>query len=112
MDFKLMKVIRSLGTGSFGVVTLVEDPETHKSIALKSFKLNEVSERQSFANFINKVNLLIRLAHPCVVEIVGYSLPVGDDPAIIGTKCATNGSLRDATDLRRSGTPPRFTNGT
>jgi serine/threonine protein kinase len=58
-DFKSMKVIRRLGNGSFGVVALVEDPETHKSIALKSIKLKEASAAQSFLDFISEVTQLI-----------------------------------------------------
>jgi serine/threonine protein kinase len=93
-------------------VTLVEDPKTHKSIALKPIRLKEASAVQSFTDFISKVSQLIQLAHPCLVEIVGCSLPVWDDPAIIGTKYVTNGSLRDVIDGMRSGTPPAFMDNT
>jgi hypothetical protein len=58
-DFKSMKMIRRLGNGNFGVMTLAEDPETHESIALKPIKLKEASAAQSFTNVISEVTLLI-----------------------------------------------------
>jgi serine/threonine protein kinase len=100
-DFKSMKEIRPLGKGTFGVAILVEDPATHQLIALKSIQLKEPSAGTSQNGFIGQVEIFGRLTHPCLLEIVGYSLPVGNNPAIIGTKYAANGSLGDAIKQRR-----------
>jgi hypothetical protein len=42
---------------------------------------------------------MIRLSHPCVVAIVGCSLPTKKSPAQIATRYAANGSLRQALDM-------------
>jgi hypothetical protein len=43
-DFGSMKEIRRLGQGAFGVVTLIEDQQTHDMIALKSIPVNTSSD--------------------------------------------------------------------
>jgi serine/threonine protein kinase len=112
-DFESMKEIRRLGEGSFGVVMLLENEETHELIALKSVDVNKSSDSQkAFFDFINEIEGLIHLIHPCVLEIVGYSLPRADRPGRIGTKFAANGSLKQAIEQRRLGKAPEFMNDT
>jgi serine/threonine protein kinase len=106
-DFRGMTKIRGLGSGKFGVVDLVEDPLTHEEIALKSF--NEADEgRDMTVPFMREIDMLIRLSHPCLIRIVGYSLPTADLPAQIGMEFAANGSLRNVLDKRESGSAPAF----
>jgi TPR repeat protein len=108
MDFRNMIQIKELGSGGFGSVSLVEDPETHSQIALKSFYAKNSSETDLTELFTREVELLIELAHPCVVPIIGYSLPSGEAPAQIATKFAANGSLRDAIKKWQAGSAPEF----
>jgi serine/threonine protein kinase len=94
--FKSMRKIRELGQGIFGVVNLVEDPKTQERIVATTIKLNESLATHSYADFMEEMESLISQVHPCVVEIVGYSLPEANDDccAIVGTKFASKGSLK------------------
>jgi serine/threonine protein kinase len=95
-DFEKIKEIQRLGKGSFGVVTLVEDPETRQRVALRSIEMEASSDGQKIvSDFMKEVDELIRLIHPCVLEIVGYSLPMDDHPAKTSMRFASNGSLKD-----------------
>jgi serine/threonine protein kinase len=96
MDFRGHQVIRVLGEGSFGTVTLVSDPSTGSEIALKTFNAKPGQDLSDV--FFRELQSLVELAHPCVLQIVGYSLLTHSRPAQIGTKFAANGSLRDALD--------------
>jgi serine/threonine protein kinase len=108
-DFDSMITKRKLGEGGFGAVTLVEDPENHDLIALKSFHRNvSGSGGDITGSFTKEIDMLMKLVHPCVLEIVGYSLPTPTVPARIGTMFAANGSLREALDERRSGRRRNF----
>jgi serine/threonine protein kinase len=102
-----MKTTQRLGRGTFGVVDLVEDPLTHEEIALKSFTRGDEGSDVTVP-FTREVDMLIRLSHPCVIRIVGYSLPRGALPGQIGMEFAVNGSLRNALDKRESGSAPLF----
>jgi Ras-related protein Rab-6A len=111
-DFNGMRTMRKIGEGAFGVVTLVEDPSTQDQIAVKSIEMNTMGGCDKSELFVREVEMLIRLTHPCVVRIVGYSLPTSTSPGQIGTKFAVNGSLRCALDARRSGSCPSFLDAT
>jgi serine/threonine protein kinase len=105
--------IRPLGEGGFGVVTLVEDPMSHELIALKSFNKKTTSSNDDITeSFIREVEILIELHHPCILEIVGYSLPTTSHPGRIGTKYASKGSLRESLDERRRGNGVSFLDNT
>jgi len=101
-DFGAMTTIRSLGRGAFGSVSLVEDPTTHDKIALKSFAQQRELSQDAEESFIGEIESLIQLQHPCIVPIVGYSLPTPTSPAKVATKYASRGSLRDALESRAS----------
>jgi hypothetical protein len=72
---------------------LIEDASTHDLIALKTF---HAPVADASTTFFRETESLIRLAHPCVVPIVGYLLATETSCAQIDTKCAVNGSLREA----------------
>jgi serine/threonine protein kinase len=78
-------------------VKLVRDPSTTALIALKTL------DHQASDNFMNEVEMLMKLSHPCILRIVGYSLPTPTVPAQIGTEFAQNRSLRDL--LRNAARP-------
>jgi serine/threonine protein kinase len=95
-EFKSMPEAKMFG--GTGPLKLVEDPGNHELIALKSIELKESSAGD---RFVEELEGFIRLVHPCVLEIVGYSLETGDQTAIIGTKFAVGRSLKDAIESRR-----------
>jgi hypothetical protein len=84
-DFRSLKKIQVLGKGSFGTVTLFEDPLTQDMIALKAFDRGEDIDNDITQMFVREIENLIHLSHPCVVPIVGYSLATRNSPAQIGT---------------------------
>jgi len=108
MDFNSMRKVRVLGDGGFGTVKLVEDLSTHDFIALKSFNRPSNTDSTIGVRFKKEIEKLIHLAHPCILEIAGYSLPTATERARIGTVFAVNGSLRDAFNQRQSGLLPKF----
>jgi serine/threonine protein kinase len=106
LDFSLMTMIRVMGRSPDRVMQLMEDTQTGERLALTSF-----TGRKDVDNcnvFIREVGMLIRLRHPCIVPIIGFSLPTPDSPAQIATEYAARGSLRDALKQRRDGLAPLF----
>jgi serine/threonine protein kinase len=94
--FDQMVQIGELGKGTTGLVKLVEDRVTKERIAVKVFSQPGASDPDFTRAFTNEVDMLITLRHPCILPIVGYSLPTRKTPAQLGTKYAVNGSLRAA----------------
>jgi TPR repeat protein len=92
--FDHMIKIRVLGKGQFGVVKLVEDPATKARIAVKYINNASEVDRDQGAKFVKEVEMLVRLQHPCVLPIIGYSLPTPKAQAQVGMEFAVNGSLR------------------
>jgi serine/threonine protein kinase len=64
-----------------GEVRLYEHNETHGQIAVKGYwgNANRVMSSDRQDQFIHEIAMLMRLQHPCVVALTGYSLPVGID---------------------------------
>jgi hypothetical protein len=96
--FDHMSEIRILGKGALGTVKLMEDAGTKERFAVKFFNEPGGANPDFGANFMREVELMISLQHPCILRIVGYSLPTHTLPAQIGTVFAANGSLRCALD--------------
>jgi serine/threonine protein kinase len=90
--------IRILGKGAFGTVKLMEDAVTKERFAVKFFNEPGETNPDFGAKFMREVELMVSLQHPCILGIVGYSLPTPCLPAQIGTIFAVNGSLRSALD--------------
>jgi serine/threonine protein kinase len=101
-----------LGKGSFGEVALCEDPQTDERIAVKSLYKRDDHAFDFTNKFMREVEMLTRLRHPCVLSIVGYSLPTETEPAQIGTEYAPNGDLDKILKQRRLGQAPRFADDT
>jgi serine/threonine protein kinase len=89
-------------------VKVVEDLSTHDKIALKSFHRPSTTDSDMGMRFMTEVEVLIHLFHPCIVMIVGYSLPTETVHARIRTTFAVNGSLRHALHRGESGSTPSF----
>jgi serine/threonine protein kinase len=99
MTSSWIRDFRSLRKGSFGTVTLFEDPFTHDMMAEKMFGRPEDISHDFTQTFVREVDGLICLSHPCIIVIVEYSLATKRSPAQIGTRYAANGSLRKALDI-------------
>jgi serine/threonine protein kinase len=90
-----------VGTGGSSTVTVEVDPRSDRKIAIKRIYSNYFHE----SNFIREVELLVKLNHPCVLRIVGYSFPSESTCAEIHTEYAENGSL--ASVLKRATRNPK-----
>jgi serine/threonine protein kinase len=69
------------------------------SIVAKTFDRREDIGDDYTQTFVREIEGLIRLSHPCVVAIVGYSLATQESPVQIGIRYAANGSLREVLDM-------------
>jgi TPR repeat protein len=98
MDFTKMREVGEIGKGSTGVVKLFEELSTKRRLAVKFLNDPSGPDADLGRRLVNEVAILIKLRHPCVLGIVGYSLPTRRSPAMIATEYAANGSLRSALD--------------
>ncbi len=64
------EIIRQLGRGGMGVVYLVNDHLTDQQIALKTLLPEYMSNQRAVQRFIQEVNAVRRLDHPCIVKIM------------------------------------------
>jgi serine/threonine protein kinase len=88
-------------------VVLVKDANGLRSFAIKHFHAN-VRESQ----LMNELQLLVRLNHPCILQIYGYVLPSKTTQAEIQMEWASNGSLSRVMKLVHGPQCPRFWNPT
>jgi serine/threonine protein kinase len=78
-----------LGAGSFGRVTREKDPRNPENrIAVKRL------EHADWSVFVREIATLVRLQHPCIVQILGWSR-IGSNSFEIWMKLAPNGPLTD-----------------
>jgi serine/threonine protein kinase len=78
-----------IGYGAFSIVLLVDHQSTSGKFAVKRFSYRSSNESQ----FKREVESLSKLSHPCVLRILGYQMPIGDNPAEIHMEYAKSGSL-------------------
>jgi serine/threonine protein kinase len=93
MDFSTFSKVRSLGRGTYGVVTLMKS-ETQQ-YAVKEFLAAEGATADISISFLREIDALIRLSHPCVLQIRGIVLPMGMSGGKIATDFMENGSIED-----------------
>jgi serine/threonine protein kinase len=62
--------------------------------------------------FLREIELLVKINHPCIVRIFGYSLPYRERSAEIVFEYAANGSLYDVLRKARTSAVPAFWNPT
>jgi hypothetical protein len=97
-----------VASGGSSTVTLSIDPISGRKTAIKRIYSKNFEKSQ----FIREVELLVGLNHPCVLRIVGYSLPTDSPYAEIHTDYAENGSLTCVLERARFGSGPHFLNPT
>jgi hypothetical protein len=79
--------------GSHTVLTLCEDPSKKKTICVKTFDEEFRDNPEQRTLFINEVEILWNLKHPCVVPLAGFGLVARRSAGQIGTVFAARGSL-------------------
>jgi hypothetical protein len=99
-----------IGTGGSSLVTEAIDADNGRKIAIKYlFGYNSKKDR---INFINEVEALVKLNHPYVLRILGYSMPTQATCAQIQTEYAANGSLDSVLRSVKRGSHYPFWNAT
>jgi serine/threonine-protein kinase len=96
-----MPTKKKIGKGLCAKVTLIEDPNTHELIALKTYNSPPTTDLSE--TFMTEANIVMACVHPCVTRVVGYGLPVAQHPPQIGMQFAERGSLQKALDARHAG---------
>ena len=70
------EVVKELGSGSFGTVTLVRKRDCQTLYALKSVKLNRLSQKEK-DSALNEVRLLASINIPTVIKYEGSFFNLG-----------------------------------
>ena len=65
------KLLRELGSGTFGKVYEYRDQEKERGVAVKQI---QTSSFESFSNSIQELTLLSRLVHPNIVGVYQYCI--------------------------------------
>jgi serine/threonine protein kinase len=98
LDSLNLEKLKQIGAGGSGKVVLFDDPETGKRLAVKSFPAQNFDRKA----FIQEVEALATLNHPCVLRIVGWRFPRKGKVAQIHTELASTGSLEVVLDRVKS----------
>ena len=67
MSLKDFKIIKDIGSGSFGVVLLVKRKQDNKIYALKRVKLSNLILKEK-QNSLNEINFLSSISHQNIIE--------------------------------------------
>jgi serine/threonine protein kinase len=71
------EIVSQLGEGAAGAVYLVEEPETHQQIALKTMLPDIAVDVEHKARFIRESKSMELLSHPNIVKILGSGVSAG-----------------------------------
>jgi serine/threonine protein kinase len=109
MSDYVSKPIRSsqgseIGRGGSSQVKLVRDPDTGRLTAVKFFSGPNLDRR----NFIQEVQSLATLNHPCILRIINWAPPSDDRCCEIHPDYAERGSLATGLKRRRARTDNGF----
>jgi serine/threonine protein kinase len=81
IDFRDFEFVSTIGCGSFGIVDRYRDRRRGQDIAVKSFLSPSVAHNKLRSSFLDEIESLMKLRHPCIVSLIGYALPDGLHPA-------------------------------
>lgn len=93
-----IQIIRELNRGASGVVSLCSFKG--RNAALKSIKFKSDDDTDTF---LREVETLVKLDHPCILEMYGVILPSKDAEGKIITEYLRNGSVGDILEKVRRG---------
>jgi serine/threonine protein kinase len=96
-----------IGNGASAVATLHNHPESGRRIAVKHLSMTESRDK-----FLAEVGTMVKLNHPCVIRILGWSDSGHSTRREIHMEYAPNGTLRDLLDRARRGHPTLLGNPT
>jgi len=68
--FENLQEIATLGAGTFGRVTMVQDKTTHQTYALKMMMKSEIVAHRQQQNVMNEKNILIECDHPFILKLM------------------------------------------
>jgi hypothetical protein len=91
LDLSCYSKVKEIGRGKFGVVKLVKDDASGEELAVKYI---EGGPDFDCGKLVREVSILASLNHPCIVKIVGWSLPNEEcKKSRIAMEYVSNGSL-------------------
>jgi serine/threonine protein kinase len=98
--------VTEVSGGTSGIVQLVEDKAKKRQLIVKRI---ECGASFDTSRFVREVSILGLLNHPCIIRIVGVSLPDANCRAgRIATEFASTGSVEDAVARIKNGETPSF----
>jgi serine/threonine protein kinase len=95
VDFSDHDYVGELGRGSLCVVERFRNRRTGLDLAIKSFYGNRSPGLDWKTIFIREIEILLKLDHPCIVRLFGYSMPTENCPAQLATLFIDGCSLSD-----------------
>ncbi|CAM9776939.1 unnamed protein product, partial [Discosporangium mesarthrocarpum] len=76
VNLRDLQKIRTLGTGTFGRVKLVQDVRTHQVYALKCMQKTHIAKSHQERNIMNEKNILMACEHPFILDLIcTYNTP-------------------------------------
>jgi serine/threonine protein kinase len=96
---------RLLGSGGSGLVRQYLDKETNTFMAVKSYRR---AEGFNAGEFMKEAVILATISHPCVLGVVGMSLPRGSSGPRIALELMAHGSVADILKQVAVGETPEF----
>ena len=102
VQFSDYSIVKHLGKGTFGQVSLARNKKTDEYVALKILQ-TELETYTDQLSFLREVESLARVKHPALLNFKGFTLRCSDcrpSPAIF-TEYLPNGSLEDVLEGKR-----------
>jgi serine/threonine protein kinase len=84
------RLVRKLGSGSFGTVYLAENQHEHTQVAVKTLQM---TKGEGLKGFLNEA-CTMWLCHPHIVPLLDFGISGGDLPFLV-MEYASGGTLRD-----------------
>jgi serine/threonine protein kinase len=84
-----------MGSSAQDMAWYLRGRKTHAELAVRDFPVSPVSEAEISIFFLREVDDLIRLSHPCVLQIRGIALPTPQSDGKITTDSIEIGLLED-----------------
>jgi serine/threonine protein kinase len=84
-DFEGYERVEDISQGSFSYVQRYHNRKMGVDLAVKSFPRFSKAGHDWNSLFICEIENLLQMNHPCIVSLVGYSMPTKDHPARLAT---------------------------